>query len=69
MPKKKNLYTKMLKDYPDVLNVYQMCKALGGISTKTGFKLLKEKKIESIKVGREYKIAKINLIDFIANYG
>ena len=69
MTKKKNLYTKMLKDYPDVLNVYQMCKALGGISTKTGYKLLKEKKIESIKVGREYKIAKINLIDFIINNG
>ena len=69
MTKKKNLYTKMLKDYPDVLNVYQMCKALGGISTKTGYKLLKENKIESIKVGREYKIAKINLIDFITNNG
>ena len=69
MTKKKNLYTKMLKDYRDVLNVYQMCKALGGISTKTGYKLLKEKKIESIKVGREYKIAKINLIDFITNNG
>ena len=69
MTKKKNLYTKMLKDYPDVLNVYQMCKALGGIITKTGYKLLKEKKIESIKVGREYKIAKINLIDFITNNG
>ena len=69
MTKKKNVYTKMLKDYPDVLNVYQMCEALGGISTKTGYKLLKEKKIESIKVGREYKIAKINLIDFITNNG
>ena len=69
MTKKKKPYTKMLKDYPDVLNVYQMCKALGGISTKTGYKLLKEKKIESIKVGREYKIAKINLIDFITNSG
>lgn len=69
MTKKKNLYTKMLKDYPDVLNVYQMCKALGGISTKTGYKLIREKKIESIKVGREYKIAKINLIDFIIHNG
>ena len=65
MTKKKNLYTKMLRNYPDVLNVYQMCEALGGISIKTGYKLIKEKKIDSIKVGREYKIAKINLIDFI----
>lgn len=69
MTKKKNLHTKILRDYPDVLNVYQMCEALGGISTKTGYKLIKEKKIDSIKVGREYKIAKINLIDFIMNNG
>ena len=69
MTKKKNLHTKMLRGYPDVLNVYQMCEALGGISTKTGYKLIKEKKIDSIKVGREYKIAKINLIDFITNNG
>ena len=69
MTKKKNVYTKMLKNYPDVLNVTQMCEALGGISTKTGYKLIREKKIESIKVGREYKIAKINLIDFITNNG
>lgn len=69
MMKKKNLHTKILRDYPDVLNVYQMCEALGGISTKTGYKLIREKKIDSIKVGREYKIAKINLIDFITNNG
>ena len=62
---KRNEYAKMLKDYPDVLNVYQMCKALGGISTKTGYKLLKEKKIASLKIGREYRITKSNLIDYL----
>lgn len=63
--KKRNEYIKMLKDYPDVLKIKQMCDALGGISTKTGYKLLRENRIESVKVGREYRITKSNVIDFL----
>ena len=55
----------MLKEYPDVLKIEQMCDALGGISTKTGYKLLRENRIESVKVGREYRITKSNVIDFL----
>ncbi len=63
--KKRNEYIKMLKEYPDVLKIGQMCNALGGISTKTGYKLLRENRIESVKVGREYRITKSNVIDFL----
>ena len=63
--KKRNEYIKMLKEYPDVLKIEQMCDALGGISTKTGYKLLRENRIESVKVGREYRITKSNVIDFM----
>lgn len=55
----------MLKTYPDVLSIEQMCEALGGISTKTGYKMLKEKKIQSVKVGRAYRITKVGLINFL----
>jgi len=41
--KKINPYRNMLKNYPDVLTVEQMCEILGGISTKTGYKLINEK--------------------------
>lgn len=41
---KRNEYAKMLKDYPELIRIEQLCEALGGISTKTGYKLLKEKK-------------------------
>ena len=51
-------YNKLLSSYPEVMNIDQMCNALGGISTRTGYKLLKEGKIKSIKVGREYRIIK-----------
>lgn len=65
--KKRREYMKMLKDYPDVLRIGQMCEALGGICTKTGYKLLKEHKIDSVKFGREYLITKISIIDFLMN--
>ena len=55
----------MLKNYPDVLKIKDMCEVLGGISTKTGYKLLRENKIESIKVGPEYCITKISVVDFL----
>jgi len=60
-------YVKMLKEYPDLLSIEQVCEILGGISTKTGYKMLKEKKIDSLKVGRCYRITKINMIDFLMN--
>lgn len=62
---KRNEYAKMLKDYLELIRIEQLCEALGGISTKTGYKLLKEKKIASLKIGREYRITKSNLIDYL----
>ena len=53
---KRNEYAKMLKDYPELIRIEQLCEALGGISTKTGYKLLKEKRIVSLRIGREYRI-------------
>ena len=62
---KRKEYMNMLKNYPDVLKIKDMCEVLGGISTKTGYKLLRENKIESIKIGREYCITKISVVDFL----
>ena len=39
----RDAYRLMLKDYPDVMDIGQMCEALG-VSTKTGYKLLKDGK-------------------------
>ena len=59
-----DIYALVLKEYPDILTVDEMSKALG-VSTKTGYQLLRENKIESIKVGREYCITKISVVDFL----
>lgn len=65
LKRRRNECIKMFKDYPDILNVNQMCEILGGISTKTGYKMLHENVIESIRIGKQFKIAKVTLIDFI----
>ena len=49
----KDAYKLMLKEYPDIMTVEQMCEVLG-ISTKTGYRLLREKKICCLKVGISY---------------
>ncbi len=59
-----DIYALVLKEYPDILTVDEMSKALG-VSTKTGYQLLRENKIESIKIGREYCITKISVVDFL----
>ena len=59
-----DVYRSVLKEYPDILTVEEMSRALG-VSTKTGYKLLRENKIDSIKVGRSYRIPKAHLIAYI----
>ncbi|MBR3560550.1 MAG: helix-turn-helix domain-containing protein [Oscillospiraceae bacterium] len=64
----KDAYRLMLKEYPDVLNIEQMCEVLG-ISKKTGYKLLQSNTITSMKVGRTYRIPKIHLIAYLRASG
>lgn len=60
----KDAYRLMLKDYPDVMNIHQMCEALS-ISVKTGYTLLKQGKIECLKVGRSYRIPKAHILVYL----
>jgi excisionase family DNA binding protein len=57
-------YKVMLKRYPDVLDIKQMSEILG-VSTKTGYALLQKNKIESLKVGRAYRIPKPFLLTYL----
>lgn len=61
----KESYTLMFTDYPDIVNLTQMRKMLGGISNSLAYRMLREKKIKSKKVGREYKIPKVNVIKYM----
>lgn len=57
-------YPLLLQNYPDILNVAQMCEALT-ISTKTGYLLLRDGKIACLKVGRSYRIPKAHLLTYL----
>ena len=56
----KNLFI----DYPDVLNIEDIQKALG-IGRDLAYRLIRSGKIKYKKIGREYKVPKPYLIDFI----
>lgn len=60
----RDAYRMMLKEYPDVMNIEQMCEILG-VSKKTGYALLREKKIECLKVGRSYRIPKAHIFAYL----
>ena len=55
----------MFPNYPDVVNVEQLCEMLGGISVKTGYRLLKTGAIKSFVIARRYRIPKINVIEYL----
>ena len=57
-------YKVRLKDFPDILNVDQLCEVLG-ISTKTGYKLLSNGTIAALKVGRMYRIPKVHVLTYL----
>lgn len=54
----------MLENYPDIINVKHLCEILM-ISKTTAYRILREKKIKSIRIGERYKIIKSSLIDYI----
>jgi excisionase family DNA binding protein len=59
-----DVYRSVLKEYPDILTVEEMSRALG-VSTKTGYKIIRENRIEYLKVGRSYRIPKAHLLAYM----
>ena len=58
-------YSLMFTTYPDIVDITQMRKMLGGIGVTLVYKLLKQRKIKSLKIGREYKIPKSCIIEYL----
>ena len=55
----------MFENYPDVVEVDDLRKMLGGISKKLAYILLSDQEIRSVRVGRTYKIPKICVIEYL----
>ena len=62
------IYKSVFKEYPDILDVKQVSKLLG-VSTKTVYKLLRENTIDSLKIGREFKVPKVNVMKYVKVFG
>ena len=60
----KELCDIMFKDFPDCVGVEQLGQMLGIKRTKT-YELLKDGTIKSIKIGKDYKIPKYNVIAYL----
>lgn len=62
----KENYELMFTAYPDIVNIIQL-KEMLGIGINLAYKLVRNKIIPSLKVGREYKIPKRNIIYYLTN--
>jgi len=60
----KKEYEKSLCKYPTARTVAEVSEILR-VSTKTVYKLIKEKNLPAVKVGRENRIAKSHLINYL----
>lgn len=59
-----SVYESLFKDYADILNVEQMAEMLC-VSAKTAYKVVNDGKFDCIKVGRAYRIPKINVFKYL----
>ena len=57
-------YQMMFTTYPDLVNIQEL-KEMLGIGVNLAYRLVRNNTIPSIKVGREYKIPKRNVIAYL----
>lgn len=61
-----NNYTQeMFANYPDVVDVSGLQSMLGNIGKQKAYELVRKVTIKAIKVGKLYRIPKINVIAFL----
>lgn len=59
-------YKIMFTTYPDLLNITQL-KEMLGIGITLAYRLVRSNTIKGLKVGRQYKIPKKNVINYLTN--
>ena len=62
----KEKYSMMFTAYKDVVTVKQLAEMLG-IGVTLAYRLVQQNTIKSIKIGRQYKIPKGNIIAYLNN--
>ena len=62
------IYRVVFKEYPDILDVKQVSMLLG-VSTKVVYRLLRDGSIVSLKIGREFRVPKVNVMKYVKIFG
>ena len=62
----KENYQMMFTSYPDLVNINQL-KEMLGIGITLAYRLVRNNTIQSLKVGRQYKIPKRSIIAYLTN--
>ena len=62
--KPREAYRLMFADYPDVVGVTDLQSMLG-IGRKLAYRLIQDGEIESLHIGRAYRIPKVNMITYL----
>lgn len=57
-------YMAMFKTYPDVVSVQHLQEMLG-ICRKHAYQLVQQNKIRSVRVGRNYRIPKLCVVEYL----
>jgi len=63
-----DIYKSVFKEYPDVLDVKQVSDLLG-VSTRVVYRLLRDGTIVSLKIGREFRVPKVNVMRYVKVFG
>lgn len=66
--KDREAYRLLFPNYPDVLDVPQLCEILS-IGVKTAYKLLRNGEIAHLRVGWAYRIPKCHVIAYLQKCG
>ena len=64
MSNSNEIYKTMFKSYPDLVDIIQL-KEMLGIGITLAYRLVKNNQIPALKIGRQYKIPKMNIIDYV----
>lgn len=60
----KKEYGKKFRDLPDALSAKELAQVLR-VNVKTVYKLIRTGEIPAVRVGREYRVAKGTLVDYL----
>ena len=60
----KDAYRMIFSNYPDVMDVKQVCDAIG-ICDKTAYKLIQSGALPAVRVGRQHRIAKLHVMSYM----